>query len=162
MNTTLSDAEGKPMTDQQAFADRFEIEALRGEFADAAMTRDFDRLAALFTPDAAWRIPAAGIEFTGRETIRDGIEGLQTHWEFLIQTVHPGTVQLDGDTASGRSYIAELGRFRDGTSHRNHGVYHDRYRHTPDGWRFTERVYEIQYHDATPLTGSAAHPAEAR
>lgn len=148
------------MTDLQAFADRFEIEALRGEFADAAMTHDFDRLAALFTPDAAWRIPEAGIEFVGQETIRAGIERLRTHWEFLVQTVHPGTVQLDGDTAAGRSYIAELGRFRDGVSHQNLGVYHDRYRHTPDGWRFTERVYELRYHDATPLVGSASHVTE--
>jgi hypothetical protein len=30
----------KPMSDLQAIADRFEIEALRGEFTDAAMMRD--------------------------------------------------------------------------------------------------------------------------
>jgi hypothetical protein len=38
------------MTDLQAIADRVEIEALRGEFTDAAMMRDRARLAALFTP----------------------------------------------------------------------------------------------------------------
>lgn len=143
------------MSDRQSFADRFEIESLRGEFADAAMRHDFDRLAALFTPDATWQIPEAGIALAGREEIRTGIERLQTHWEYFVQTVHPGTVQLDGDAASGRSYVAELGRLRDGTSHQNIGVYHDRYRHTPDGWRFTERVYEIKYHDTTPLPGTA-------
>jgi hypothetical protein len=31
----------------------------------------------------------------------------------------------------------------------------DRYRRTPDGWKFTERVYEIRYLDTTPL---AARP----
>jgi hypothetical protein len=35
--------EGKPMSDLQAIADRFEIEALRGEFTDAVMMRDYDR-----------------------------------------------------------------------------------------------------------------------
>ena len=39
------------MSDFQAIADRVEIEALRGEFTDAAMMRDRARLASLFTPD---------------------------------------------------------------------------------------------------------------
>jgi hypothetical protein len=31
----------------------------------------------------------------------------------------PGTVRRDGETASGRAYIAEFGRFRGGSSHLN-------------------------------------------
>jgi hypothetical protein len=42
---------------------------------------------------------------------------------------------------------------RDG-SHLNYAIYHDRYRRTPEGWRFAERVYEIRYLDTTPLAGS--------
>jgi hypothetical protein len=45
------------MSDLQAIADRFEIEALRGEYTDAAMMRDYDRLASLFTQDGAARVP---------------------------------------------------------------------------------------------------------
>jgi hypothetical protein len=41
------------MSDPDAIADRVEIEALRGEFTDAAMMRDDDRLASLFTADGA-------------------------------------------------------------------------------------------------------------
>jgi hypothetical protein len=41
----------KPMSNLQAIADRFEIEALRGEFTDAGMMRAYDRLASLFTQD---------------------------------------------------------------------------------------------------------------
>jgi len=44
------------MSDFQAIADRVEIEALRGEYTDAAMMRDYDRIASLFTPDGALRI----------------------------------------------------------------------------------------------------------
>jgi hypothetical protein len=40
-------------------------------------------------------------------------------------TTHPGSVQLDGDTVSGRAYVCELLRF-------------------PDG------VYEVRYLDTTP------------
>jgi hypothetical protein len=51
-------------------------------------------------------------------------------------------------------FIHELVSARDGRSGVNFAIYHDRYRRTPNGWRFTERVYEIRYLDTTPLTGS--------
>ena len=77
------------MSDVQAIADRFEIEALRGEFTDAGMMRDDDRFASLFTQDGAWRIPDVA-EFVSREEIRVGIERLQGIWDYFVQTVHPG------------------------------------------------------------------------
>jgi hypothetical protein len=58
-----------------------------------------------------------------------------------VQTTHPGTIHLAGDTASGRACIAELGPFRDGSSQLTYAVDHDRYRRTPDGWKFTGRVH---------------------
>ncbi|MEU1510738.1 nuclear transport factor 2 family protein [Streptomyces sp. NPDC005811] len=143
------------MNASQDVVDRFEIEELRAEVTDAVMMRDFDRFASLFTPGAVVRWPHIGKEFTGREEIRSGIEWGQGLWEFFVQNVHAGVVRLDGDTATGRVYIEEFGRMRDGGSHRNHALYHDRYRRTPDGWRFDERVYEVRYVDSAPLTGSS-------
>jgi len=140
-------------------ADRCEIEALRGEFTDAGMMRDHDRFASLFTDDGAWRMPHVGVELVGRAAIRTGIERLQARWAYFVQNAHPGSIRVDGDSAHGRAYIAEFGRFRDGSSNLNYSLYHDRYRRTPDGWRFAERLYEIRYVDTTALTGSAPHPA---
>jgi ketosteroid isomerase-like protein len=142
------------MTDLQAVADRVEIEALRAEFTDAGMMYDLERLASLFAPDGALRMPHIDVEFVGPEKIRAGIERLRDIWEFFVQNVHPGAVRLDGDTATGRAFMVEFGRFRDGGSHLNYAIYHDRYRRTRDGWRFAERVYEIRYADTTPLAGS--------
>jgi ketosteroid isomerase-like protein len=149
------------MTNFQAVADRVEIEALCGEFSDAAMMRDRPRLASLFTPDGALRMPNIPVELVGREQIRAGGERLQEQWDFFVQTTHPGAIQLDGDSASGRAYIQELVRLRDGSSHLNFAIYHDRYQRTPDGWRFAERVYEVRYLDTTPLAGSAPVAARA-
>ncbi|GAA3476155.1 YybH family protein [Streptomyces yanii] len=146
------------MTDLQAIADRVEIEALRGEFTDAGVMHDYDRFASLFTHDGA-RMPHIPVEFVGREEIRAAVGRLQGHWEYFVQTVHPGTIRIEGDTAVGRAYIAEFGRMRDGSSHLNYSLYHDRYRRTQDGRQFTERLYEIGYLDTTPLAGSAPHPA---
>ena len=96
------------MSDFQAIADRIEIEALRGEFTDAAMMRDRARLASLFTPDGALRMPDVPVELVGREQLlawRDRREALV---DYFLQTTHPGMIQLDGDTASGRAYLHEL------------------------------------------------------
>ena len=142
------------MSDLQAIADRVEIEALRGEFTDAVMMRDYDRVASLFTPDGALRMPNIPAELIGPEAIRGWLARVPEFVDFLIQTTHPGSIRLDGDTASGRAYIHELGRLRDGTSELNYAIYHDRYQRTGDGWRFTERVYEVRYHDTSPLAGS--------
>jgi len=142
------------MSDVQAIADRIEIEALRGEFSDAVMMRDYDRLASLFTQEGSVRIPNIDAEAVSREQIRSGVARLQGLWEFFVQTVHPGTIRLEGDTASGRAYVSEFGRLHDGSSQLNYAVYHDRYRRTPDGWKFTERVFEVRYLDTTPLAGS--------
>ena len=147
------------MSDLQAIADRVEIEALRGEFTDASMMHDYDRFASLFTEDGAWRMPHIDEELVTREVIRAGVERLRPTWDYFVQTVHPGTIRLDGDTAVGRSYVSEFGRFRDGRSHLNYSIYHDRYQRTEDGWKFAERVYELRYVDDSPLPGSAPEAA---
>jgi len=146
------------MRDVQAIADRLEIEALRGEFTDAVMMHDYDRVASLFTQDDSVRIPDLNARAASREQIRAGVERLQGLSEFFVQTTHPGTIRIEGDTASGRAYISEFGRLRDGSSQLNYAVYHDRYQRTQDGWKFTERVFEVRYLDTTPLAGSPPHP----
>lgn len=144
------------MFDLQTLTDHVEISALVSEFTDAGMMRDYDRWASLFTVDAHWQIAPGALEFTGREAIRAGMERLQGNWEFFVQQVHPGWISIDGDTATGRAYTEELGRFTDGTSHANYAIYHDTFRRTPDGWKFTERVYEFRYRDDSTLPGTAA------
>ena len=143
------------MSDPQAIVDRFEIEALRGEFTDAVMMRDYDRFASLFTQDGVWRMPHIDVELAGREKLRAGIERLQPQWVYFVQNTHPGTIRLEGETATGRAYVSEFGQQHDGGSVLNYAIYHDRYRRTPDGWKFAERAYEVKYLDTTPLAGSA-------
>jgi ketosteroid isomerase-like protein len=85
------------MSDLQAIADRVEIEALRGEFTDAGMMRDYDRFASVFAPDGAWRMPHIDAEFVGRPEIRAGIERMQGLWDYL------DTTPLTGSAPSSRS-----------------------------------------------------------
>jgi ketosteroid isomerase-like protein len=143
------------MSDMQAIADRVEIEALRGEFTDAVMMRDYDRAASLFTPDGALRMPNVPVELEGPEQIRAWGARVPEFVEFLVQTTHAGVIELDGDTASGRAYMQEVLRTRSGHAEVNYAIYHDRYQRTAGGWKFTERTYEIRYVDTSPLAGSA-------
>src|SRR4051794_398139 len=142
------------MSDLQAVADRVEIETLCAEFTDAVMMRDYDRLASLFTADGAVRMPHMNAEASSREEIRAGIERMQDLWDYFVQNSHSGIIELDGDTAHGRTYVSELMHGRPG-SHLNHAIFHDRYERTAEGWKFSERVYEVRYVDSSPLTGSA-------
>ncbi|MDF6045213.1 nuclear transport factor 2 family protein [Streptomyces sp. JH14] len=148
------------MSDFQTIADRVEIEALRGEFTDAVMMRDYDRVASLFTPDGAWRMPGIPVELEGREAIRVWGRRVPDVVDFLVQNTHPGVIRLDGASASGRAYMSEIGRGRDGRGGLNYAIYHDRYQRTDGGWKFAERVYEIRYEDTSPPAGSPPRPAE--
>jgi ketosteroid isomerase-like protein len=138
--------------DLAEIADRVEIEALRGEFSDAVMMNDHERLASLFTPDGAVRIPEVG-DAVGQEQIRALGERRQVIADYFIQTTHPGVIRLEGESATGRAYLSEVIHLRDGRSFLNYFVYHDRYQRTPDGWKFTERVAEFRYVDPSPLAG---------
>jgi ketosteroid isomerase-like protein len=145
-----------PVNTLQPIAYRVEIEALRGGFTDAVMMRDYDRVASLFTSDGALRMPNIPVELAGREEIRAWGERVPALVDFLVQNTHPGTIRLDGETASGRAHLQELGRARDGRSELNYAIYHDRYQRTGDGWKFAERVYEVRY--TTPLRWRARRP----
>jgi SnoaL-like domain len=68
-------------------------------------------------------------------------------------------IELDGDSATGRTYISELMHGRPG-SHVNYAIYHDSDRRTRHGWKFSERAYEVRYLDSSPLAGSAPHAAQ--
>ncbi len=174
------------MSDFQTIADRVEIEALRGEFTDAAMMRDYDRLASLFTRTARCGCLTSRSSSSARRRSAPGASGSGSCG--LLGAEHaPGTIALDGDIASGRAYMSvevslrgrragvktghtvpsrsifgsELGRTRDGRQGLNYAIYHDRYRRTGDAWKFTERVYEVRYEDTTPRAGSPPRPAGA-
>jgi hypothetical protein len=44
------------------------------------------------------RWPHINKEFHGREEIRAAVEQGRELWDYLVQTTHPGTIQVEGDT----------------------------------------------------------------
>ena len=70
-------------------------------------------------------------------------------------------LQAIADRVEIEAHLQERIRLRDGSSHLNYAIYHDRYQRTADGWKFTERVYEIRYFDTSPLAGSVPRAARS-
>ena len=73
------------------------------------------------------RIPDVAVELAGREAIRAWIEQMQDVWDYLVQTTHPGTIRLTGDTASAGHTCQSSGASVTARSHLNYPIYHDRY-----------------------------------
>jgi hypothetical protein len=101
-------------------------------------------------------MPYVNAEAAGRDEIRAWGKRAQALVDCFVQTT-PGTTRLDGDTASGRAYIQELIRLRDGRSELN--TPSTATSTPPDGWKLTERVYEVRHIDTTPLAGSVPRAA---
>jgi ketosteroid isomerase-like protein len=121
------------MSAPRVTGDRVEIETLRGEFTDAIMMPDYDRLASLFTDDGAVRMPYINVELAGREEIRAGTARMQGHLDYFVQTTHPGSIQLDDDAALvagdlGRRVAASLPELGQGQAHLSPCCPHDRSR----------------------------------
>ena len=127
------------MYDFDTIADRVEIGALRDEFTDAVMMRNYDRVASLFTPDGALRIPDIPADLTGQEEIRAGATACRRPWSTSCRPHTRVRCCWTVTPLSGRVYIQELISARDGRSGMNFAVYHDRYQRTGDGWKFSER-----------------------
>jgi SnoaL-like domain len=75
-------------------------------------------------------MPNIPAELADRDQIRAGAIGCRASWSSFVQTTHPATIALEGDTATGRAYIHELARARDGRQGLYCVIYHDRYQRT--------------------------------
>lgn len=128
-------------------------------FADAAAHADADAFAALWADDGRWTIaPPIDADFQGRDAIQNGFAGLMGSWEFLVQAPLNGVLAVDGDAATGRWLVREVGRTADGGGQHNHAFYHDRYVRTAGGWRFARRDYRFLLVDDDPVAGTYTAP----
>ena len=70
-----------------------------------------------------------------------------SNFPFAAQLIQNGTVEVNGNSASGRWYIVEHLQFADKTGMFNIGVYQDKYLKVSDEWLFKERYYNVLYND---------------
>lgn len=146
-----------------------DLRALSERYAAAVDRRDADLFVAGFAPDAALVVhrpgeaPERGARLTGHAELRSVTDNLGRYartMHFLGQSVYD--VHGDGDEATGEVYcVAHHLRHReDGATD---GVmyirYHDRYRHTRDGWAFAARHVWCDWTETRPVGGAPASTA---
>jgi ketosteroid isomerase-like protein len=134
---------------------RAELSDLVHRYAVGVDARDWEAVAALFTDDAVLVVPEPPrtLEPATERTVREAMVPL----EDVVRTVHEiGAEVYDvaGDAATGRvtgtahHVIERNGDLLDLTWRLR---YADRYRRTPDGWRFARRELTIEVVEVRPV-----------
>lgn len=121
--------------------------------------------ALLFAPDGELRIFHAGQtdpvrERIGREAIATAMTGL-SRYDRTLHVVANHAVEIDGDTATGRSYcLAHHVREVEGpdgvaapSDYVMHIRYLDRYVRLDEGWRIAQRHLQVEFTEDRPVTG---------
>jgi ketosteroid isomerase-like protein len=104
--------------------DDAEIRSLATAFTDAANRRDSVAAAHLFAGDGVWSLPGLD-DVEGQDRIAETMAQVLGRFDFLVQLLHQGTIEIDGERARARWYLSELARDRDGRCLATTAVYDD-------------------------------------
>lgn len=139
------------------------IRNLAARYSLALTHRDFDTLKDCFTEDAIWQT-SGPFERTihGCDAFISFVRAGQESFEFLIQQVGGGLIEISGDTGTGQWSVTEIGRSLDGLSGMTSmGIYHDRYRREGDVWKFATRHYSALFWSSIVPDGASFRDAVA-
>lgn len=122
--------------------DRLEIHELPGRYGDAIDDRDWDRLAAIFTPDAIFDLTGVGSRvLTGFDDIVHFMEHEAAHPRTHMMTnIWVDPTPLGADLRF--RIVALRGKGLTGTA-----SYYDQVVRTSDGWRVKHRVTTLRRRD---------------
>jgi ketosteroid isomerase-like protein len=135
----------------EQIAHELAIRDIVASYADAVIRKDADAWRETWAEDATWIVGGRVTE--GREAVVAQWIGLMSLFEFIAQYPQHGRIQVDGDRATGRWYVNELGRPHAGEPNLTMGVYHDTYARLAPGWRFRRRRFDLLYVGAPDLSG---------
>ena len=115
----------------------------------------YHRLEELYTDDAYIDFQPLG-DARGRKAVGELLVGLTNTVVFIKQFISSHMVKVDGDTATGISWL-DARYSQDGKSIIAAVKYDDKYRRTPQGWKFSEMLVKI-YFSVPVQQGWAAPP----
>ncbi len=127
-----------------AAEDRLAIRERIEAYSDAVFRHDADAWIANWAEDGVWRLPALGIDLTGRPAIRAAWEQAMSAFSLAGFFAAPGLIEVDGDTATARSYTQEILVAKDGGAVRRIvGAYDDALVKRDGQWLFARRAYNV-------------------
>jgi len=122
--------------------DELAILHLVATYADAVNRRDQELWNSTLSEHVSWTLPGNTVE--GKEAVIGLYEAFMGSFEFVVQLVHQGTIEVDGDRAWGRWYLTEHLRRQGARETRTTiGSYTDEYVKENGRWLFAKRTYEI-------------------
>lgn len=125
-----------------SFEDRLAIRELLETYADAVTRHDPLQWGATWAEDGEWSLP--DYPELGTTRGRDAIVAMWTEamkaYPGIMFEAWPGTIEIDGDTATLRSYTAEV-YDRDGRTFRDRGAYEDTCVKIEGRWLFKSRSF---------------------
>lgn len=132
--------------DLEHVADELAIRGLIDTFCDGVNSRDSAVWASVWDDEGA-TFCLHGVERAGKDVIVAGFVAGIAAYELLVQVAPNGRIEIDGNTATGRWYILEIARHRDGPLYQQVALCRDEYRRTGNGWRLRRREVERLYRE---------------
>jgi ketosteroid isomerase-like protein len=142
-------------TEFRRVADELAIRDLVARYSDAVIRADAVAWAETWAEDATWKLGPS--EAIGRDDIVNTWTTLMGMFDHIRQLTLQGSVQIEGDSASGRWYVDELGWSEQRDTSWVLGVYHDTYARIDREWKFTRRRFDV-LHAGTPDLNGANFP----
>ncbi|RYG96181.1 MAG: nuclear transport factor 2 family protein, partial [Alphaproteobacteria bacterium] len=125
---------GSDKRGRDEMSDREEIQQILNIYSDGASRRDFDQVIATFTADAIWEVADTPHRFVGTANIMEAFRAFTATTDYLVQLNAPGVIMADGDRATARTTIREVGRYSDRDELFDCvGTYHDAFVRTAGG-----------------------------
>jgi SnoaL-like domain len=144
----------RPQPDQ--VADEMAIRGLAHAFADAVNRRDAAAFESLWDESGVWQIGAP------LHAIAEGSTGIAAQFvklwdalEFVVQQVHSGIVTIEGDRATFRWFVHEIGQRRRAGPYNSHAFYEDEMVKRDGSWRFVRRNYRHLWLDLSSTIGGS-------
>ena len=142
----------------QRLEDIEDIRRLRNRYHASLNENRYEQCRSLFTDDAVVELGYLA-RYEGIDAIDRGFRAMGERDRFFIkQFIHSHDVEVDGDSATGTSYLeARYGRF--GVSYVVAGRYDDVYARVDGVWKFKAMIAELFYTvpNAVGWTGDEMH-----
>jgi SnoaL-like domain len=120
--------------------DRDELIDLTIRYATAIDSRQYQLLSTVFTADAALDYGEVG-QWTGAAEVTEFMDLAHAGAANTMHRMSNQVVEVDGDTATMRTYVDALILAGDGSGVNAIGFYDDEAARTPDGWRIRRRTF---------------------
>ena len=123
-------------------------------YTDAVNSRNWAAFPNIFAKDASWEAIGLDLRFDGLEAITQGLSKIVGDMSRFVQMNTPAVIELDGDRASARSVIYEIGEYdATGTCFEAYGTYEDELITVDGEWRFKSRRFVRLMRKESPIYG---------